>query len=70
MNKLEEQQNFLLRALKTAYNQADSYFANFHKFKWSFGHKNDYPMQHGDGGQMKLPDEFVSALIYNDKPVR
>lgn len=55
---------FLISLVKEFYTQGDSYYAlKNKKGMWMFGYRNDYPMQHGDGIEMELPDEIVDILM-------
>lgn len=60
----EEKKNFLKNLVRKYYNQGDSYYAyKSKKDKWHFGYTNDYPLQHGHGEDMILPDRMVDLLI-------
>jgi hypothetical protein len=62
-NKLG-QKEFLLKITKECYNQGDYYFAyQTKKGDWIFGYTNDYPMQHGDGIRIRLPDSMVMTIM-------
>lgn len=55
---------FLIKLTKEFFNQGDSYFAYEVKNRnWEFGYSNDYPMQHGDGCEMKLPTDMIKLMM-------
>lgn len=62
-----EKEAFLKSMVEKYYTQGDSYYARKTRKgdKWFFGYSNDYPMQHGDGSEMMLPDGFVTVLMQN-----
>lgn len=55
----------LLEIFKQKHSQGDSYYcgANNKGDKFIVGYKNDYPMQHGDGVEWKIPVEVVEMLV-------
>jgi len=60
----EQKKEFLFKITKEYYNQGDEYFVSkTKKGDWIFGYSNDYPMQHGDGKRMQLPDKMVEVLM-------
>lgn len=60
----KQKEEFLIKITKDYYNQGDSYYAfKNKKRKWHFGYSNDYPMQHGSGINMILPDKMVETMM-------
>lgn len=60
----EQKEEFLKNITKEYYNQGDDYYAyQTKKGDWQFGYSNDYPMQHGDGKRMQLPDKMIEVLM-------
>jgi hypothetical protein len=65
----QEKEQFLIGLAKEYYTQGDSYFAvKGKKGNWSFGYSNDYPLQHGSGSTIVLPDKMVEILFNKIKP--
>ena len=62
----EEKKTFLLNLAKKYYKQGDDYYAiKVKKGNWHFGYSNDYPLQHGKGDNMILPDKMVNIIMNN-----
>ncbi len=62
----EEKKKFLLMLAEKYYTQGDDYHAfKNKKGKWNFGYSNDYPMQHGKGSDIILPDKMVNIIMSN-----
>ena len=60
----KEKEQFLISLAKEYYTQGDSYYAYKNKKgKWHFGYSNDYPLQHGSGDNMILPDRMVDVMM-------
>jgi len=60
---------FLENLARKIWTQGDDYFATETKTgKWRVGYTNDYPMQHGNGEEMMLPQEFVKILMGDSFP--
>jgi hypothetical protein len=60
----EQKKEFLKKLTKEYYNQGDDYYAyQTKRGDWEFGYSNDYPMQHGDGKRMRLPNSMVEVLM-------
>jgi len=60
----EQKKEFLLKITKEYYNQGDDYSVyQTKKGDWIFSYSNDYPMQHGDGKRMQLPNKMVEILM-------
>ena len=64
MNTDDEKKKFLITLVNKMYSQGDNYFATKNKKdNWVFGYTNDYPMQHGSGITITLPDKMVEVLM-------
>ena len=55
---------FLKELARECYFQGDNFHADKLKRGYAFGYTNDYPLQHGKGESIILPDSFVEFL-YN-----
>ena len=59
-----EKESFLISVMKRYYPQGDSYYAYKNKKnKWHFGYSNDYPLQHGAGENIIIPDKLIDVIL-------
>lgn len=62
MNK--DIREFLENLARKVYPQGDNFYATRTKTgKWRVGYTNDYPLQHGGGEEMMLPETLVDILM-------
>lgn len=60
----EQREQFLKKLAKEAYPYGDDFYAHrSKKHLWHFGYVNDYPLQHGKGKNIVLPESMVNTLM-------
>lgn len=70
MDKAEELMEILIDWYKdNYYSQGDNYNVNYSPGAglWIISHSNDYPMQHGKGGQVRLRTTDVEEIIIKNQ---
>ena len=61
---MEAKKEFLISLMKKYYSQGDGYNAyQTKKGSWVVSYSNDYPMQHGNGERITIPDKMVDVLM-------
>lgn len=66
MNKFtdEQKKEFLTSLVEKTYPHADNhYVSKTKKGAWRIGHINDYPLQHGEGEFILIPDKMVDIIM-------
>ena len=64
----KEKIQWLDKFVRKLWNQGDNYYINYTKKNvWIIGYTNDYPLQHGTGQELRLPDDVVEFLIKHTK---